>query len=98
VGFIHCRYPDVVFPELIVSLRFSLFSQYRFCLSAGLMGGAYGIKYKKGAMPLFVAGAAGTAVDFVYGYTVVCAKERDIHKAEKDKELQAKFNYDSKPN
>ena len=77
---------------MLTCLLFSLFSQYRFCLAAALMGGAFGLKYKKGAMPLFVAGAAGTAADFVYGYSVACAKERDTYNEEKKKAISS---YDS---
>lgn len=82
---------------LIPYLHGSLFAQYRFCVAAGLMGGAYGLKYKRGAMPLFIAGTAGTAVDIVYGYAYACSKERDVHNEAKEKERKAKFDYDVRP-
>ena len=66
-------------------------------MAAGLLGGAYGLKYKKGAMPLFLAGTAGTAVDFAYGYAFACSKERDVHNEEKEKERKAKLHYDVRP-
>ena len=53
----------------------SLLSQYRFCAGGVGLGAAYSIKYSKGALPMVVAGVAGTVADLAYGYTVECAKE-----------------------
>jgi hypothetical protein len=54
----------------------SLLSQYRFCAAGVGLGTAYGLKYKKGVIPMIAAGAIGTSADMVYGYLVACAEFR----------------------
>jgi len=53
----------------------SLLSQYRFCAGGVLGGAAYGIKAKKGVVPMVIAGVAGTVSDLVYGYVKACKGE-----------------------
>jgi hypothetical protein len=54
----------------------SLLSQYRFCAAGIGLGTAYALRYKKGLLPMAVAGAMGTSVDMIYGYLVECAEFR----------------------
>lgn len=56
-----------------------LLSQYAFCAGGVLGGAAYGIKAKKGLLPMVAAGVAGSVADLVYGYVVACEKEAKIY-------------------
>ena len=39
------------------------------------LGAAYGVRLKKGAAPMIVAGLGGSLADIIYGYTVACQDE-----------------------
>ena len=58
-----------------LSLWRSLLSQYSFCAGGVLGGAAYGMKMKKGMLPMVAAGVAGSVADLVYGYVSACEKE-----------------------
>ena len=62
----------------------SLLSQYRFCTAGIGIGTAYALKYKKGFVPMFAAGAIGTSADLMYGLLVECAKYRGGDEGNKD--------------
>mmetsp|Transcript_15063 Transcript_15063/g.22560 ORF Transcript_15063/g.22560 Transcript_15063/m.22560 type:complete len:92 (-) Transcript_15063:456-731(-) len=64
--------PDMTPEE---ALSNCLLSQYRFCAGGVLGGAAYGIKAKKGVVPMVIAGVAGTVSDLVYGYVKACKGE-----------------------
>jgi len=68
--------PDMTPAE---ALSNCLLSQYTFCLGGVLGGAAYGIKAKKGLVPMVVAGVAGTMSDLVYGYMEACKDEVDSY-------------------
>ena len=63
----------------------SLLSQYRLCAGGVLGGAAYGIKYRKGIIPMVAAGVAGTLADLVYGYLESCKNEVESYKKESRK-------------
>jgi hypothetical protein len=63
----------------------SLLSQYRFCTGGVLGGAAYGIKAKKGVVPMVIAGVAGTFSDLVYGYMEACKDEVDVYQRHNEK-------------
>ena len=63
----------------------SLLSQYRFCAGGVLGGAAYGIKAKKGVVPMVIAGVAGTFSDLVYGYMEACKDEVDVYQRHNEK-------------
>mmetsp|Transcript_22964 Transcript_22964/g.32074 ORF Transcript_22964/g.32074 Transcript_22964/m.32074 type:complete len:92 (-) Transcript_22964:69-344(-) len=52
-----------------------LLKQFYFCGGGVGLGAAYGIRKRVGAMPMVVGGLAGTAADFIYGYTVACKEQ-----------------------
>ena len=58
----------------------SLLSQYRFCTGGVGLGVAYGIRYKKGALPMVAGGVAGTVADLIYGYTVACKQQAEEYR------------------
>ncbi len=62
-----------------LSLWLSLLSQYSFCAGGVLGGAAYGMKMKKGMLPMVAAGVAGSVADLVYGYVSACEKEVKIY-------------------
>jgi len=88
VKFSFCSYYSLLnessthFSMLSLSILYfhtSLLSQYTFCLGGVLGGAAYGIKAKKGLVPMVVAGVAGTMSDLVYGYMEACKDEVDSY-------------------
>lgn len=48
------------------------------CAGGVLGGAAYGIKTKKGVLPMVVAGVAGTMADMAYGYVIACKNEVEL--------------------
>lgn len=64
-----------IHPHIHFLFSCSLLSQYSFCAGGVLGGAAYGIKMKKGLLPMVAAGVAGSLSDLVYGYVSACEKE-----------------------
>mmetsp|Transcript_14945 Transcript_14945/g.21137 ORF Transcript_14945/g.21137 Transcript_14945/m.21137 type:complete len:94 (+) Transcript_14945:291-572(+) len=60
-----------------------LLKQFYFCGGGVGLGAAYGIKRRAGAMPMVIGGLAGTAADFIYGYTVACKDEAQNYEKSK---------------
>jgi hypothetical protein len=69
---------------------FSLLSQYRLCAGGVLAGAAYGIKYRKGIMPMVAAGISGSLADLIYGYLEACKNEVDAFKKETERGFDKK--------
>ena len=40
------------------------------------LGTAYAFRYKKGFLPMVMAGAVGSSADMIYGYGVACQQYR----------------------
>lgn len=64
------------------ALSTCLLSQYRLCAGGVLAGAAYGIKYRKGIMPMVAAGVSGSVADLIYGYLQSCKNEVEAFKNE----------------
>jgi hypothetical protein len=59
--------------------KFSLLSQYQFCVGGTISGVLYGMKFPTGRFgrytPFLVGGIAGSLADLMYGYNVACIRE-----------------------
>jgi hypothetical protein len=63
-----------------------MFSQYQFFVAGVGLGGAYGIRLKKGPAPMILAGLGGSLADLVYGYAIACQNEvRAYHRRPREK-------------
>ena len=62
----------------------SILSQYNLCAAGVLGGAAYGIKYKKGVVPMVVAGVTGSVADAIYGYVKACEIEVEAYRKSSD--------------